>query len=49
MRNSDVCEFGDKGQQPGVATLLIYLSPLHKTRDTTNRVNREVPKILRHE
>jgi hypothetical protein len=28
--------------------LVICLSLLHKTRDTPNRVNREVPKILRH-
>jgi hypothetical protein len=49
MRNSDVCEFGDKGQQNGVAMLVICLSLLLKTRDTPNRVDREVPKILRHE
>jgi hypothetical protein len=43
------CEFRGKGNKTGVAMLVISLSLLNKTRDTPNRVNREVPKILRYE
>jgi hypothetical protein len=43
------CEFRGKGNKTGVAMLVISLSLLHKTRDTPNRVNREVSKILRYE
>jgi hypothetical protein len=40
------CEFRGEGNKTGVAMLVISLSLLHKTRDTPNRVNREVSKIL---
>jgi hypothetical protein len=49
MRNADVVNSGTRGNKNGVAMLAISLSLLHKTRDTPNRVNREVSKILRHE
>jgi hypothetical protein len=44
MRNADVENLGARGNKTGVAMLVISLSLLHKTRDTPNRVNREVPK-----
>jgi hypothetical protein len=40
------CEFRGEGNKTGVAMLVISLSLFHKTRDTQNWVNREVPKIL---
>jgi hypothetical protein len=43
------CEFRGEGNKTGVAMLVISLSLLHTTRDTPNRVNREVPKTLRYE
>ena len=49
MGNADVENLGARGNKTGVAMLVISLSLLHKTRDTPNRVNREVPKILRYE
>jgi hypothetical protein len=48
MRNVDVVNLGTRGNKTGVAMLVISLSLLHKTRDMPNRVNREVPKILRY-
>jgi hypothetical protein len=49
MRNADVENLGARDNKTGVAMLVISLSLLHKTRDTPNRVNREVSKILRYE
>jgi hypothetical protein len=49
MRNADVENLGASGNKTGVAMLVISPSLLHKTRDTPNRVNREVSKILRYE
>jgi hypothetical protein len=46
MRNADVENLGARGNKTGVAMLVISLSLLHKTRDTPNRVNREVSKTL---
>jgi hypothetical protein len=42
-------ELRGEGSKTGVAMLVISLSLLHKTRDTPNRVNREVPKTLQYE
>jgi hypothetical protein len=44
MRNADVVNPGTRGNKTGLSLPL-----LHKTRDTPNRVNREVSKILLHE
>jgi hypothetical protein len=44
MRNADVVNPGTRGNKTAIS-----LSLLHKTRDTPNRVNKEVSKILRHE
>jgi hypothetical protein len=40
---------GTRGNKTELLRSLPAFPPLHKTRDTPNRVNREVPKILRHE
>jgi hypothetical protein len=49
MRNADVENLGARGNKTGVAMLVISLSLFRKTRDTPNRVNREVSEILRFE
>ncbi len=49
MRNADVVNSGTRDNKTGIAMLVISLSLLHKTRDTPNRVNREISKILRYE